>query len=344
MNDPLRSAPGDLDLEVKVAFLCRRDSYAEGTQGVACIETHMSWVFLTDAHAYKLKKPVSYDHLDFRTLAARRRSCEAEVRLNRRLTQGVYLGTVALARTADGRLGLGARGETIDWLVKMRRLPADLMLDRVIEAGALTAERLRPAIRKLARFYADAPAVAVDPAAYRQAFEGDIGENRRDLGDPAYGLDRHRVDRVCDRQRDFLARRSDMVERRASEHRILEGHGDLRPEHICLESEPQIIDCLEFHRPFRLLDPADELSFLALECERLGAGFAPGIIFEVYRAVTGDAPPAPLLSFYKSFRAGLRAKIAVWHLRDAVVREPEKWPSLANAYLDAADRYAEDLA
>jgi len=330
----------DVDLDAKVAFLRRPDSYPEATQSVESIETHMSWVFLTDAHAYKLKKPVAYDYLDFRTLPARKRSCEAEVRLNRRLTHGVYLGTAALTLATDGRLGLGGPGEPIDWLVKMRRLPADRMLDRLIEQGDLTAEQLRPAILKLSSFYAEAPTLAVDPTAYRRQFETDIRKNRSEMSDPTYDLDRGLIDRVCDRQQEFLTTQGEMLARRAAEHRILEGHGDLRPEHICLESEPQIIDCLEFHRPFRLLDPADELSFLALECERLGAAFALPVIFEVYRAITGDMPSEPLLCFYRSFRAALRAKIAIWHLRDETVRDPEKWPSLATAYLDAAQRYA----
>jgi len=350
MNDPGHSASNTrqvrraVGLDAKVAFLRRPDSYPEGTRSVESIETHMSWVFLTDAHAYKLKKPVAYDYLDFRTLAARKRSCEAEVYLNRRLTHDVYLGTTSLTLTADGRLVLGVFGEPIDWLVTMRRLPADRMVDRLIERGELTAEQLRPAILTLSRFYAEAPNLDIEPAAYRWQFDNEIREIQREMSNPAYGLDRDLIDRVCDRQRDFLATRGEILARRAAEHRILEGHGDLRPEHICLESEPQIIDCLEFHRPFRLLDPADELSFLALECERLGAAFAPPMIFDVYRMVTGDTPPEPLLFFYRSFRASLRGKIAIWHLRDETVREPEKWPILATAYLDAAERYAEGFA
>lgn len=338
-----RQAPRGVGLETKVAFLRRPGSYPEGTGGVEDVETHMSWVFLTDTRAYKLKKPVAYDYLDFRTLAARKRSCEAEVRLNRRLTHNVYLGTTPLMLAPDGRLALGVPGEAIDWLVTMRRLPAARMLDRLIERGELTLERLRPAVLKLSRFYAEAPSLTVDPATHRRQFQADIRDNRRDLSDPAYGLDRDRIGRICDRQSAFLAARGEILARRAAQGRIVEGHGDLRPEHICLESEPQIIDCLEFHRPFRLLDPADELSFLALECERLGAAFAPDVIFDIYRETTGDAPPEALLCFYKSYRACLRAKIAMWHLRDETVREPEKWPNVAAAYLGAAERYAEGL-
>ena len=91
----------------------------------------MSYAFLTDRHAFKLKKPVRYDFLDFSTLEARRLDCEEEVRLNRRLAENVYLGTVPVRVLDSDELQIGGTGRTVDWLVKMRRLPAALMLDRV---------------------------------------------------------------------------------------------------------------------------------------------------------------------------------------------------------------------
>ncbi len=113
----------DPDLAAKVAFLSRPGSYPEPTLRVDAIETHMSWVFLTDRHAWKLKKPVRYDYLDFSTAAVRRQHCIEEVRLNRRLTSGVYLEAVPLTQNADGQLSFGPAATVVDWLVRMRRLP-----------------------------------------------------------------------------------------------------------------------------------------------------------------------------------------------------------------------------
>ena len=127
-----RRAAGDPGLGAKVAFLAQAGNYPEGTRRVDSVETHMSWVFLTDRHAWKLKKPVRQSYLDFGAEAARRYYRAEEVRLNRRLTHDVYLGIVPLTAGADGRLRLGASGTAIDWLVKMRRLPADRMLDFAI--------------------------------------------------------------------------------------------------------------------------------------------------------------------------------------------------------------------
>jgi aminoglycoside phosphotransferase family enzyme len=104
-------------------------------------------------------------------------------------------------------------------------------------------------------------------------------------------------------------------------------------------SEPLIIDCLEFNRAFRLLDPAEELSFLAMECDLIGAPEVGTSAFDIYAEITGDRPPPSLIAFYKSFRAFLRARIAICHLKDEHVRLPEKWPRQAKAYLGLAENY-----
>lgn len=126
-----------MPLEAKVAFLQRAASFPEGAGRIEAIETHMSWVFLTERHAYKLKKPVRTDFLDYGSITARGRHCEAEVGLNRRLAGDVYVGTVRLVANPTGTLQLGGEGRTVDWLVKMRRLPAPARLDDAIAKGGV---------------------------------------------------------------------------------------------------------------------------------------------------------------------------------------------------------------
>jgi uncharacterized protein len=135
------------------------------------------------------------------------------------------------------------------------------------------------------------------------------------------------------------AARNHLLEQRARDGRIIDAHGDLRPQHICLLPAPVIIDCLEFNRQFRILDPVDELAYLALECERLGI---PGIgdqVLAYYTTATGDACPAELIGFYKAFRACLRAKIAVWHTVDHDIQDHRRWLDLAGSYLALAEQY-----
>ncbi len=107
-----------------------------------------------------------------------------------------------------------------------------------------------------------------------------------------------------------------------------------------MEPQPVFIDCLEFRRDYRILDTADELAFLAMECERLGGAWVGDILFRTYGEITGDHPPARLLHFYKGYRACLRAKISIWHLRDTAVTDPAKWSRLALEYLRLAEKYA----
>ena len=128
---PIPDVAGDPDARISFVRMLIRD---EASHTAGMIETHMSWVYLTDRHAYKLKKPVRYDYLDFSTLEARRQNCEDEIRLNRRLAPDVYLAAIPLTVDAEGGLRLDGTGAVVDWLVKMRRLPADQMMDRAITA------------------------------------------------------------------------------------------------------------------------------------------------------------------------------------------------------------------
>lgn len=328
-------------LKAKVAHLSRPDTYSEQPAAVEVIQTHMSFVFLTERHAYKLKKPVRYEFLDFSTLEARHADCLEEVRLNRRLARDVYLDVTALTRGAGGALRLGGEGKTVEWLVRMRRLPRELMLDRAISAERATVEDVRRFMLVLTHFYRRAEPVAMDADRYLQRFEHDIRANHRVLLGRDYGLPRTLVEAITAHQLDTVAHDATLLEQRAAEGRIVEGHGDLRPEHVFLGREPVFIDCLEFSRDWRLLDPVEEIAYLGLECEQAGATWIGDAALEIYSERTGDAPAVRLLRFYKSVRASLRAKLSVWHLRDHLDSAAQaKWRQRARRYLELASRYA----
>ena len=340
------AAPAPPGLEGKVRFLERPEAYPERPARVDTVETHMAWLFLTDRFAYKLKKPVRYDYLDFSTLEARRLDGLEEVRLNRRLADGVYLGIVPLTRDdgPDGTFALDGEGAVVDWLVKMRRLPSERMLDRAVREGTAREEDVERAARLLATFYRDAPPVETPPAEHRRRFRRELEEIRRELSLREFGLEADRVERAVDALVRFVDERGPVLARRVEGGRIVEAHGDLRPEHICLTPEPVVIDCLEFNREFRLLDPADELAFLSLECDRLGARWVGQRFVGVYRSVTGDRPSAELFGFYRRFRAALRAKLAAWHVLDDARRDGAEWLAEAADYLDWAEGRAPGLA
>jgi aminoglycoside phosphotransferase family enzyme len=329
----------DHDTEAKLAFLAQPAAYSDRPRRVGCIETHMAWVFLTDRHAFKLKKPVRYEFLDFSTVEARRQDCAREIELNKRLAADVYLEMVPLSVSADGLLRLGGDGEIVDWLVKMRRLPRERMLDWQLEHGNPTSAELRPAALLLAEFYQNAQPLEVEPQTHLQDLENAIRENILALSLPMYELPIDVVRRVTDGQLEFLDKQAALVRGRVRDQHIIEGHGDLRPEHICLVKPPVIIDCLEFRREFRIVDPVDELAFLTVECCVLGQTWVGELFLRIYSEVTDDHPAIRLFEFYKSQRALLRAKLAVWHLGDTEVRDAGKWLPRARHYLKLASEF-----
>lgn len=327
-------------LEAKLAFLRQPASYPFAVSRVETVETHMSWVFLTERHAYKLKKPVNYGVPDFSTLEARHFFCDEEIRLNRRLAPAVYLASLPLTVDAGGHLDIGGCGEAVDWLVAMRRLPAERMLDCAIRCGVATGKDMIRVANYIAAFYRTCLPVSVSPVEYRHRFERDIDLCRETLAQSRFGLPAGNIDAAYGAQRDALQRMAKLLDERVDGQHIVEGHGDLRAEHVCLADDVAIIDCLEFSRQLRIADPFDELGFLALECERLNAPLLGDDLLLAYETAAGESVPAGLIHFYKSIRAGLRARLAIRHLDEEVFRYSPEWARRAMQYLELAESHA----
>ncbi len=325
----------------KVAFLSRPDAFPGESGPVESRETHMSWVFLTARHAYKMKKPMRQERLDFGTLERRRFFCEEEVRLNRRLAPTVYLGAVPLTVADDGTMALGGAGAAVDWVVKMRRLPADGTLEAMALSGRLREDHARAVAARMAGFYAGCAPEPVAPGDYRRRFRRMLAENQSELRRPAFGLPLDVVDRAVDRLARFIDVEAERLDGRARADRIVEGHGDLRPEHVYLEPDMLVTDCLEFDRDLRLIDPADELGYLAMECDLIGATHVHEWLFAGYGEASGDWPPEDLIAFHKGCRAMRRAKLAAWHLDEPDCRDPDRWGGRAHDYLELAAINAE---
>lgn len=325
-------SPTSISLAEKIAFLGRANSY--GTIGpVVCRETHMSWVFLAGGEAYKLKKPLRLPYLDFSTLERRRAACEAELTLNRRLAPDVYKRVEPLTRSG-GRYGLGGAGEVVDWLVVMRRLDESASLERLLLAGTLTIRQLDAVITTLLGFYRRARRVGISPDALMVQWHANLRDNRRVLLNPQLGLPTGLVRRLDGLQRLLLRQHQAAIRTRA--RFIVDGHGDLRPEHIWPGPPVRIIDCLEFSARLRAVDPLDEMAFLALECERLGGRTLAG---HVKRRAAAQLPGVfceVTFGFYRRYRAMLRARLAIAHLLEPNPRTPGKWPRLALSYLKLA--------
>lgn len=334
------------DTEAKLKFLQSPESYGNVHQHVQCVETHMSWVFLVGQHVFKLKKPVCFPFLDFTTLQAREFYCREEVRLNSRMAPDIYLGVIAL-QWQGGAFALvpedqlPARGETVDWLVLMKRLPSHRTLDQLIAARHVAPRDMGPLVEVLARFYRSAPVASLSAEDYLARFQYEQAANREVLLRPQFQL-RH-AGRAIDYLGVALARGENLLRARVAAHRVLEGHGDLRPEHVCLLQPPVVIDCLEFNLALRQVDPFDEVAYLGLECDMAGAPWMGPHVASGLAIALDDHPAAALMHLYTAYRAVLRARLAMAHLLDPKPRVPHKWLPLAERYLlraiDATDAF-----
>ncbi len=316
----------------KLAFLGRPEAYPHAPREVATRETHMSWVFLAGDRVYKLKKPVRFPFLDFSTLARRETACRAEIVLNRRLARDVYLDVAPLT-AGPGGLSIGGDGTVVDWLVVMRRLEEGGTLEDAIVFGTIGRAQLDKLVSALAQFYRAARRVFISPDLHLVGWRRNVAINRRVLLEPQLGLAAGPVRSIDRVQRRFLAEKGELLRRRAIDGHIVDGHGDLRPEHIWLDDPIRIIDCLEFNPALRAVDPLDEVAFLCLECERLGSPWAADHLRRRMTRALHTPPDEPLFAFYRCYRATLRARLAIAHLLEPDPRTPEKWPRLARIYL-----------
>lgn len=296
-----------------VEALARPDSYPCRPATVEVRETHISWVFLAGERAYKLKKPLVLDFLDYGTAARRREMCREEVRLNRRLAPDLYLGVRGVAQVGE-RAELVAEDDSraVDSVVVMRRYDEQDTVAARLGRGRLERSQITAVGGVLARFHARAPRVKSTRApvlAVERRFERNLHELL------ACVEQRGEVGRVQALERfahAFIAAHEDTFRERAARGWIREGHGDLRAEHVLLAGDRvQVVDCVEFDRDLRELDVADDLAFLVFDLAALGGERFCDPLVQAYRDSGGEPGDESLIAFYAAYRALVRAKVAL---------------------------------
>ncbi len=317
--------------------------YPEGTTRVDVVQTHISYIFLTDHHAYKVKKPVNFGFLDYTSREQRRTMCEREVALNRRLCPDTYLGVVDIV-DGDGRLTIGGSGAPIEHAVRMLRLPAERMLRSVLDRGEGNGAIFSEIAGTLATFHG-----AAETTPEIQAMKGLAGvtfnceenfeQTERYVGTLLPG---ELFELIRTSTRLFLRRRASLFEERARRGRVRDGHGDLHLDSICVTDPIRIFDCIEFNERFRYQDVAEEVAFLAMDLEFHGYPSYAAAFVDAYVADSGDAELRELLDFYKAYRAYVRAKVSSFQTDDPRIGDAEKAHLRATAtrYYELAGRYA----
>jgi aminoglycoside phosphotransferase family enzyme/predicted kinase len=331
-----------------VEQLHRSPDWPEDELPVEMKQTHISVLFLGRKHVIKLKKPVDFGFLDYTTLKKRLKACMDEVRLNQRLCPETYIG-VGEVREVDGQVRfLGKKGRVVDYCVWMHRLPDDRMLDRMVVDGTVTEPIIDRVAERLNEFHAGA---ARGPKIARWGSLGEIRRNwEENFEQTAAFIDRtisgteYRAIRAWVNR--WLNERADLLERRLREGKIVDGHGDVRCESICVKEDVICIyDCIEFNDRFRCGDVASEAAFLAMDLDARGRPDLGYYFIEQYQQRSGDDELFRLLPFYRCYRAYVRGKVLSFRLNEPEFSggEHQSAASRAARYFDLARRYASRL-
>jgi hypothetical protein len=323
-------------------------SVREGTPSVK--QTHISVVLIGRDHVLKLKKPVDFGFLDYTSLEKRRRACEDEVRLNRRLCPDIYLGVVAV--TGDGgEVHLEARPASNavvqDWGVWMNRLPDAGMLDRLVADGNVTESAIRAIAAKLVSFH-DGARRGPDvekwglPSAVSWNWRENFEQTATFLGRT---LDRVVRDSIRVWVEGWIATNDALLLERVRDGRIVDGHGDVRSESICVSNGLYIFDCVEFNDRFRCGDVASEAAFLAADLDSRNRPDLGYYFTRQYELLSGDEDLWRLLPFYRCYRAFVRGKVSSFVSADSGFTEAgREWAvERASRHFDLAKRYASPL-
>jgi aminoglycoside phosphotransferase family enzyme/predicted kinase len=286
--------------------------YPHAPDSVQLVQTHISYVLLAGNEVFKVKKPVCFSFLDFSTLEKRRHFCDEEVRLNSRLAPGVYRGVRSVCRE-DGRYRLGDEGDpsAAEYVVHMRRLPEEQMLDRLLERQRVPPDLVDTLVSCLTDFHRKAAygaeiSAGGAPQGIRAVLQDNFSGVRTFRGSTISAHDDEAIQAFT---ADFLNRQRPLLERRCRENRIRDCHGDLRAEHVCWAETPLIFDCIEFNPAFRHCDVAAEIAFLAMDFDYYERPDLAADLVDRYSLVTGDADLPALVPFYKCYRAYVRGKV-----------------------------------
>jgi len=308
-----------------IAALLSPEAYPHKVGRVDLIQTHISYVFLAGDFVYKVKKPVDLGFLDFTTLEKRRHFCQEEVRLNRRLCPGIYLGVVPIAYV-EGRVAVDVAGTVVDYAVKMKRLPEERMMGHLLEKDAVTPAMVRALARRLAEFHASAETgPEIDTFGSRETIAGNWRENFEQT-EPYVGrtITARQFQETREYVEGFLAEERDLFEARVREGRVRDCHGDLRAEAVCFQDGICIFDCIEFNERFRYSDVAADLGFLAMDLDSRGWPAMSDELVGLYLEMSGDSTLPLVLDFYKCYRAYVRGKVEGFLLAEPEVPAAQK--------------------
>lgn len=315
---------------------------------VECIETHISWVLLTRDFAWKIKKPVSFDFLDFSTLPQRKEFCDEELRLNRRTALELYLDVVPICGSTSSPT-IGGIGKPFEYAVKMRRFNNAGLLSRMAAENRLTPDLTDALAETIAAFHAALSGAKPESRLGRPVdIRRDALNNFGAIEELANGDAGH--ESAIRRLKAWTIAEADRLVQTFAQRRddgfIRECHGDLHLGNIVeIEGRPCLFDCIEFNAGFRWIDVISEIAFLVMDLEEHGEQQLARRLLNRYLERTGDYGGLEVLRFYLVYRAMVRAKVDMIRLRERSQSAAQRRVLLHEfgGYLSIADHDAERI-
>lgn len=275
------------------------------------IDTHISVVFLRGDRAFKLKRALQYDYVDYSTVERRREACLTEVALNRRTAPSLYLGVRAVTQEPEGAFALDGDGSAVDWLVEMVRFDQEALLSRLADRHALDIGLMPSLARAIFRFH-ELAEWQFDHGG-RAGMQAVVSGNRDGLRDyGAAAVDASTLQRLTDASFAAIDRRGDQLEQRRLSGFVRRGHGDLHLGNVCLiEGTPTLFDCIEFSRAIASVDVLYDVAFVLMDLVHRGLDRHANELFNQYVRDETPLDGLSLMPLFLSVRAAVRAKTSV---------------------------------
>jgi aminoglycoside phosphotransferase family enzyme/predicted kinase len=294
-------------------FLENKEVYPHQPENVRHIQTHISHVFMAPPYVYKFKKSVDFGFLDYSTLDKRKHYCEREVELNRRLCSDIYLGVIPITKD-ENRFTFDSESssEIVEYAVKMKMLDAQYFLYSYIENDTLTKEHLDRVADKLAKFYqqqephddvlryGEIEQIRFNTDENFQQTKSFIGKN---ISNEEYQAIKYFTNH-------YFEQNESLFNRRITQKRIVDGHGDLHLEHIHISPDRICIyDCIEFNERFRYGDLAADLAYLAMDLDFQDCRNESRYFIEQMAHKLDDPDLSKIIDFYKCYRGYVKGKV-----------------------------------
>jgi aminoglycoside phosphotransferase family enzyme len=319
-------------------------SLPDGAGAVTLVQTHISSVLVTEDFVYKIKKPVNFGFLDFSTLEKRKFYCLQELRLNQRLSRGIYLDVLPVVQEGDRYRIAEGGGTIVDYAVKMKRIPQEVLMKSMFREGRLGKEDLDRVANVLAAFHSEAERSGEidgfgEPERFKINTDENFAQTEKYADRTIRGED---LNALRTWTNDFYRQHDSLFRERIRQGRIRDCHGDLHMEHICLTDPVSIIDCIEFNDRFRYSDTLSDVAFLLMDLEYHGGRDLAAYLWQSYGSRSGEGHVEDLLTFYKVYRAYVRGKVISFQSdderlpqaeRERIAREAAAYFALARSYI-----------